>query len=569
MKRQRVRIATAIVATAVLSGCFDDPTSSLRNGPAELRLSRTSAIVPVSDSVLVEANVVDEQGNILTAEGATWTSDDPAIAAVDLAATQLPANGSSRAYIKGVASLGGITTVRVTIRGVSDSVRVIALPNVLFGATGLAVVTGTPTPDTTAAGIIGGCAGANAGVECFSAGDTLTVTAATGTTFDPASSVVTLGGVATQLLSRTSTTIKALANRAHNGRVTVTNVTWTGNATTGDILLTSLDTPDSIKISRVRMRGTVTVTASALGPNTEMKITPGPGTTFSTTAGALSTVVLGGVPAVILQRTVDSIKVFATAPYTGGVKVTNINLPQPGGPVRLDSLVSGANSTIAGGYFPGTVTSGTDLLDTIFVTAPAGITFATNSAVTINGTTAFMVSRSSTVLKVIAQSPGLGIVGITNVIGPVWTYSTLSTSAPLLVNSQTTDEANEPGNDDPATATTFTGPVNVNDTVTITGAVHAGADIDDFFKFTTVSAGSYRVVVDWAPAGIDIDAFILNAGGGGFCVIDGCGAATGADPETANGTLAAATTYQVYVNLYDNHNLPTPISYRIRVIRRT
>ena len=148
MKRQRVRIATAIVAAAALSGCFDDPTSSLRNGPAELRLSRTSAIVPVADSVLVEANVVDEQGNILTAEGATWTSDDPAIAGVNLAAQQLPANGSSRAYITGVASLGGITTVRVTIRGVSDSIRVVALPNQFFGAAGVAVVSGTPTAVT-------------------------------------------------------------------------------------------------------------------------------------------------------------------------------------------------------------------------------------------------------------------------------------------------------------------------------------------------------------------------------------------------------------------------------------
>ena len=512
MKRQRVRIATAIVAAAALSGCFDDPTSSLRNGPAELRLSRTSAIVPVADSVLVEANVVDEQGNILTAEGATWTSDDPAIAGVNLAAQQLPANGSSRAYITGVASLGGITTVRVTIRGVSDSIRVVALPNQFFGAAGVAVVSGTPTADTTGAGIVGGCAGANAG-ECFVAGDTLTVTAPAGTVFDAASSVVTLGGLGTQLLSRSASTIKVFAHRGYKGRVTVTNVTWLGSATTGDILLASVDTPDSVTLARARMRGTVTVTNSALGNNTEMKITPGPGTTFRT-AAPLTTVIFGGVPATILQRTADSIKVIATQDYTGGVRVTNINQ----GALVFDSLVSGAAVTIAGGYLPATVSTGTDLLDTIFVTANAGITFAANSNVSINGTTAFMVSRSASVLKVIAQSPGLGAVSVSNVVGPAWTYATLATPTLFLVNSQVTGEANEPGNDAPGTATAFTGPAAVGDTVVLTGAVNTGTDVDDYFGFTAAASGTYRMLVDWSPGGatgIDVDGFMLNNAGGG------------------------------------------------------
>jgi hypothetical protein len=315
------------------------------------------------------------------------------------------------------------------------------------------------------------------------------------------------------------------------------------------------------------MRGPVAVAASALGPNTEMTITAGPGTTFRT-AAPISVPSLGGLPMVVLSRTASTIVAIAGTADTVGVKVTNIDLPQPGGTITLDSLVSGTASIIAAAYLPATVTTGTDLLDTIFVTANAGVTFATTSNVTINGTTAFMVSRSSTVLKVIAQSPGLGIVAVNSVIGPVYTYATLSTSAPFLVNSQITGEGNEPANDDPATATTFTGPVNVNDTVTITGAVAPG-DVDDFFSFTAGTGGSYRVVFDWSPAGIDIDGFILNAGGGGFCVLDGCGAATGADPETANATLVGGTTYKVYVNLYDDHGLATPISYRVRVIRRT
>ena len=568
MKRQRVRIATAIVATAALSGCFDDPTSSLRNGPAELRLSRTAAVVPVADSVLVEANVVDDQGNILTAEGATWTTDDPSIATVDLAAAQLPANGSSRAYIKGIASLGGITTVRVTIRGVSDSVRVTALPNRFLGSAGLAVVTGTPTPDTTGLGIAQGCAGPTAG-ECFTAGDTLTVTAAAGTTFDATSSVVTLGGTATQLLSRSATTLKVLSHRGYIGRVTVTNVTWLGSATTGDILLASVETPDSITISRVRMRGTVAVAASALGPNTEMTITAGPGTTFNT-AAPLSVPSLGGLPMVVLSRTANQIIAIATAPDTVGVKVTNINLPQPAGTVVLDSLVHGAATIIAGAYFPGTVTNGTSrLLDTIVVNGAGAVTFGANSVVSINGSPIFVISQSASEIRGIARVPGLDDITVTNVIGPSWTYSTLNTSTLITVNSQITGEANEPGNNNFGTGTVITGPANVGDTVTYYGAFNTD---NDYIKFTPATTGTYRAVMDWVPTTIDADIITMTAqfpgyACGGPVIVDGCGGATGADPEISNFTGTAGTQYGVWVNLYDAHGVPVPAPYRLRIIR--
>ena len=256
-----------------------------------------------------------------------------------------------------------------------------------------------------------------------------------------------MGGLGTQLLSRSETVLKVMANRGYVGPVTVTNVTWQGNTATGDIVLASLDTPDSVTITRARMRGTVVVSNSALGANTEMVITPGPGTTFRT-AAPLSTVILGGVPATILRRTADSLYVIATAPYTGGVKVTNIDY----GALRLDSLVSGANATIEAGYFPGTVTGGGKLLDTIFVTA-AGVTFAAHLR-TCPHQRARRPSWSAARPRSSRSSrrpPGWASSRSPGVVGPVWTYSTLNTSAPFLVDNQTTNEANEPGNDDPST----------------------------------------------------------------------------------------------------------------------
>ncbi len=650
MKRHGVRLITAALATAVAAACFSDPTSSLRNGPASVVLSRSAAIVPIGDSTLVEARVVDQQGNVLPATGAVWTTDSAAVAAVAVAASQVPADGSSRAYIKGIATLGGITDVRVTVRGLTASVRVTALPTRYFG-TGTFAVTGTATADTTPLG------------AAFTAGDTITITAPAGMTFDAAASVITLGGTGTYTLSRSATAVKALVIKGYRGQATVTNVTWLGNATTGDYSLESLNTTDTVTVARGRFRGgaavstavfgtntlltltaqagttfnttgtpsivvfdldtamvtsraastitaiaragytgvvrvtnvnigtvrvdslfsagVVTVAAATLpnanvtvrnggfGSNTEMKVLPATGTTFTPSGTSASVVMLGADTATILFRSADSIVVIHKANYTGTVKVTN--LVSSG--LVLDSLRTTSPSTLNASYFLGTVVqAGTGrMLDTIYVIGGPRIDFTTSgttaSNVTINGTQAFIIRRAADTLYVIASKIGTSKVSISNVLFGTATVPSLSTSGTITI-SATTGEANEPGNDDPGGATVFAGPVNVNDTVAVFDATSA-TDVDDYFKFTAGAAGSYRVVVDWLPRGIDVDAFVLNSVGGGFCGLDECSGATGADPEVMNVTLAAGTAYQVYINLWDAHGNATPIPYRVRVIRRT
>ena len=62
--------------------------------------------------------------------------------------------------------------------------------------------------------------------------------------------------------------------------------------------------------------------------------------------------------------------------------------------------------------------------------------------------------------------------------------------------------------------------------------------------------------------------YVLNATDGGFCVLDGCSMASGANPESKNVQLAAATTYQVLVELWDTGGDPEPIIYRIRTTKQ-
>lgn len=411
MKRQNVRLITAALAAAGIAGCFDDPTSSLRNGPARIQLTRSAAVVPIGDSVLVEARIMDSQGSILPMTGASWTTDNAAVADVSVAAQQLPGDGSSRAYIRGVATLGGITTVRVTARGVTDSIRVTALPTRFLGI-GSFAVSGTATADTVPG---------SSPLVTFTAGDTLTITAPTGMTFSATSSVVRLGATPTFLLARSTSSITVLAIKGYRGQATVTDVTWLGNTTTGDYSLAELNTTDTVTVARARFRGTAAVSTAVYGTNTLLTLTAQAGTTFNTT-GTPSGVVFGLTPAMVASRTASTITAIARAGYTGIVKVTNVNV----GTVRVDSLFTPGELTVAAATLADanvTVRNGPLGTNTeVKVVPPAGTTFIDTGAATGRSAVVFganngtILFRSADSIVVISSVNYTGSVKVTRLI---------------------------------------------------------------------------------------------------------------------------------------------------------
>lgn len=567
MERLRVRIATVAVAAAAVAGCFSDPAESLRNGPAQLRLTRTAAIVPIGDSVLVEANLLDDQGNILPATGATWSSDNPAVAEVAVAETQLPADGSTRAYIKGIIVAGGITYVRVSVQGISDSVRVTALPTAVLPP-GTFAVTGTAQADTTSLGV------------AYTAGDTLTVNAPTGFLFHSDSSVVQLGGVATVLLSRTQSQIKVMAIQAHHlAPITVTLVTRLGDPAQGvpDIRLASLNSPENASIARARFRGTAVVAASAFGANTQLTLTAQAGTAFRT-AAPLSTVSFGTAAGTIITRNATTIVVISPVAFNNAVKITNVDM----GTVRFDSLFTTAAQNINPAFFPGTaVNGGGGMVDTIKIAATGGATLgttgATASTVTINGQAAYIIRRRTDSIYAIARNNGTGPVTITNVTVGAATIASLNSSNSLNVGPGT-GETNEPGNNAFATGTVVTAPAAVGDTTFYYGTFNGGSDTDDYIKFTAAATGQHRVIMDVGiNIGVDADAIVMLGQFAGYAcggpnIVDGCAGATGPTAanqgtETTNFNATAATTYGVWTNMYDAHGATMPAVYRLRIIR--
>lgn len=534
MNRHSVRLLVAALAVTGLAGCFDDPTSSLREGPVSVDVSRSAMAVTVGDSVQVEAFVRDAQGNALPATGATWTTDNAAVAEVNLAGTQPPGDGSTRAWVVANDPNGAITYVRVTVRGLTDSIRVTSLPGTL--PAGLASVTGTPQADT----ILG---------VAYTAGDTVIIASGATLRFDSATTTIRFGGVPAYILSRSSTQFKAMSRGPYDGPVTVTNVTFLGNATTGAILFDSLNTSDIVQVARARFRGNVVVGASAFGAGTQLTLTASGNAKFNTN----TVVVFGGANAIVLSRT-DSTGITAISPanFTGSIKITNTRING----VTIDSLKPPAPITIGAAFFPGTVTGAGAMSDVINVNSGSA-TFTTTGSVSnvvVNGQAAFVISRTATDMAVVPKLGGTGAVTITNVVVGTTTIPQLSTSGTFAVATDNTGEANEPANDAPGavavTLGTQAAPLIIYGSVD--GHNGVGADGDDFFAFTLAAVDTVTLRVEFLGSGAgtagnpDIDLLVCNAACSAFPF--GFAGATAGQPENHVLTGAAAGTYNIYVN---------------------
>ena len=404
MKAQGVRLIAAAFVAAGIAGCFSDPTSSLRNGPAKLVLTHTAAVIASGDSTLVEARLEDEAGNLLPITGATWASDNASVADVHLSATQAPEDASSRAYIIAMDTTGGVTYARISARGLTDSVRVNIEPaHKVFPVGVLSVV-----------------------------GDTVILTASADLAFDPAASQVHIDSpavrdspsVTTYLLSRSASQIRVLYREpVTNFRVWVTHVLLSGGNPNSAVPLDSFNTSESISVARATLPAlSVSQAASAVfGANTILKITPPTGWKLDPANAA---VMLGTEPAKVLSRTADSMLVLST--NTGGYvngTVQALNLVvTAGGPV--DSLRTTGNYTVAQARLPDasltvstSATYGTNTRLTI--KPPSGTTFNPfTSAVRFTAASGRILFRSADSIAVIATATGgyTGTISVSNVI---------------------------------------------------------------------------------------------------------------------------------------------------------
>jgi hypothetical protein len=212
----------------------------------------------------------------------------------------------------------------------------------------------------------------------------------------------------------------------------------------------------------------------------------------------------------------------------------------------------------------------TGQLDTVTIAASSLIGFDdAATTVEIEGVHTQLISITSTEIKVLALNPA-AVAGATVTLNDVVFLPGTADESPIgsidaAATIDVTGEANEPGNNDPATATAMTVDGSVDGVLTST-------DVDDFFVFTLTAAAALDITVTFNGAGADpdIDAYLLGPApvNDNYCDLDGCAMGTGAQPEhTTTGVLAAGT-YYLYINLYDAGDEAEPHWYRATIIKQ-
>jgi len=542
MKHLGLAVLAVTVATAITAACFSDPTSSLRDGPSYIELSRNAVTLSTGDSVSIQALVKDAQGNIYDAVGMEWTSDNPSVAVASVDSSKvIPFNEYSKVFLVAKAAAGGVAHITATFKGLTASVRVLNLP---AGLTALATpaVTGTARADTLPTATT---------PLVFSAGDTVTITTTVGSnlTFNATSSEVHFNADKAYIVSRTTTAIKVLARvKPYAGRPIVTKLTWAGPAEVGSIAIDSLQS-DSIVVSRPRYRGTIT----QLGDT--MFVAAQAGSKFS----ANSAVRFGATTAVMLAQDSVSLKVISPVAWTGLVTVTRVVV----GLATVDSLKTPGAYTIAQASFGGTVTPTTgNYIDPIKVLGTAITKLDTGAVVTIGGAAAWITQKFPTTgsttkldsVYVVSRMPSSAPVTISRVNVGGTIIPQLATAGNVVVNETPTGELNEPANDAPGAITFSLTGATASNPVVIFGAVDDAVDTDDFFAFTLAATRTVRMQLQFAGNGNDgtadnpdLDLLVCNAACSAWVNTSG---ATGAQPENATLTNQAAGTYNIYVNGY-------------------
>jgi len=233
--------------------------------------------------------------------------------------------------------------------------------------------------------------------------------------------------------------------------------------------------------------------------------------------------------------------------------------------ITTNGLTDSLRAVVIPPTFTGTVGPATASVgDTITITGTSVLTFSTTagalSEVTVGGEAVWVVSRTANALKFISfPATTADEIAITNVVllGSVVIAELPATS------HITVTEADEPANDDPATPSTLT-------LYSDYYGVVSGSDADDYIAFTTpATSDSVGIEIEWL-SDADLDIGLLLGDGSGACaaLTGACYSkmGTGDNPETAAWRLAANTTYQFDVWVYDSGSSPYAF-YRIRTTK--
>jgi len=600
MKRQSLVLLAVAFVAAGAAGCFKDPVSSLRNGPAVLSSNVSALFLKTGDSATVIAYLKDNAGNELAVTGVTWTTANAAIAVVDTlpssgtGAQPIPGNAYAKAYVRAVDSIsGGWTNVIVTSRGIADTIRVVVLP-AKFNKS-LVARTGPSLTDTifVPASLL---PPAPPDTLAYTAADTLVLNGTSLLTFDTSKVTVTVSTLAGAskgfIVSKTPSQLKVVFENGTAGKAMIQHLLLTpGNSKVGTVTVDTLIT-DSVAVAPWRVGQAASGITASVTSNV-LTVTLPAGMSFTGSSSAT----FNGAPVAVIAQSANTLSFFSTVAATTG-KLVVYNVQMTGGTgvpsVTFDSLMSNVGTfTLSPAFLPnGNVTMSPNngkLGDTIIVTAPAGMTFSTSGAVSralvgnqaINTSdTAWNVSLTANTMKLFAKRGGSGTVTVTNLVLPVtgavpFNLTTPGTTAIDSVNSDLPVSQTQGG----ALALN----IPANDTAIVYGTALPGAlnggFAQSYWTFTTSATHTIKGTVSWFGSGSpystgtnttayteDLDMLICNASTAcdeSAADLSNFAAATAVQPQAFS--VAALPAAQYWINVA-GFNVKYTIIYQLAVI---
>ena len=592
MKRQSLVLLAVAIVAAGAAGCFKDPVSSLRTGPTILSVDHAAVLVRTGDSTAVTATILDNGGNVLPETDATWTSADPTMAVVDKDTTVIPGSYLSRAFIRGVKTLGGWTSVIVTTRGLADTIRVAVIPAkidpTLVTYAGPTLTDTVVYPASTLPPIT------PAKPVQYTAKDTLLLAGTSIMVFDTSKvtvQVTTAAGASTGLIVyKTPSQLKVIFEAGTAGQLLVRHWLLTpGNPAIGTIQVDTLF-GDSVAVAPWRI-GPAAFGASASAALGVVTVTAGTGMTFNagTSAG------FSGNTAIIIGQNATTLTLLSPVNDTGPVTLYNVPMTASGtgvASITFDSLQSNSAKFIlpAAVLLPANYAfspNNAKLGDTVTLTAPAGMSFSATSRVILGNPistsdTAWVVSQTAGTMKVLPKRGGSGPITVTNLglasppPGPI--PFPLATEGNVTIDSVNTDFT---VGQTQGTAVALTIPANdtlITYLTALPGASHGGF-AQSYTTFTTTAAHTIFASAAWFGSGNpystgvntgtyteDLDLLLCNAAtpcDESGADLGGFAGATTSQPQSVN--VAALPAAQYWINVA-GFNVGYSIVYQLTVI---
>ncbi|MGE5802693.1 MAG: hypothetical protein ACM358_10570, partial [Gemmatimonadota bacterium] len=236
-------------------------------------------------------------------------------------------------------------------------------------------------------------------------------------------------------------------------------------------------------------------------------------------------------------------------------------ITQSPGPFTINPVAALAGSRSPTSGVPGTP---------VVIKRTSGPVFDANTRVYFGGVRTFISSFSAD--SIVAPVPGIGSTGNVELrftrldAGDVARNLTFTAQTAAFLLADKYDSTNNNPNNAPVISANGDYYVVLSGACT-NGAGGAGSDCDDWFKIrnTGGSAATVSISAAWL-AGPDIDILMGSDPDGvhNFDCEDGCGGATGANPENTAIAVPAGATYYLWINLFAAGGAPSTVA-RIRV----